>query len=67
LKFIELLEKENVFDKPIVTEIKMATEFFEAELEHQNYYSTNKEQPYCQWVIQPKIEKLEKYFYGKLS
>jgi peptide-methionine (S)-S-oxide reductase len=67
LKFIELLEKENVFDKPIVTEIKMATEFFDAELEHHNYYSTHKEQPYCQWVIHPKIEKLEKYFSDKLS
>jgi peptide-methionine (S)-S-oxide reductase len=57
---------EQVFNKPIVTEIKMATEFFDAELEHHNYYSAHKEQPYCQWVINPKIEKIEKYFSDKL-
>ena len=63
---MELLKMEKVFNKPIVTEIKMATEFFDAELEHHNYYSTHKEQPYCQWVINPKIEKIEKYFSDKL-
>ncbi|MGB1044479.1 MAG: peptide-methionine (S)-S-oxide reductase MsrA [Flavobacteriaceae bacterium] len=66
-ELIEFVENEKLFLKPIVTEVKMATEFFEAELEHHNYYQENFEQPYCQWIINPKIEKLEKFFSSKID
>jgi len=46
------------FTKPIVTEIVDAGPFFEAEDYHQDYYRGNKRQPYCQFVITPKLEKL---------
>ena len=46
------------FQKPIVTEIKPATEFYPAEDYHQEYYRLNKTQPYCQLVIRPKLDKL---------
>jgi peptide methionine sulfoxide reductase MsrA len=36
------------------------TKFYKAEDYHQNYYVNNKSQPYCQMVIQPKMEKFEK-------
>ena len=46
------------FDRPIVTEIVAAAPFYEAEDYHQDYYRGNKGQPYCQFVIRPKLEHL---------
>jgi peptide-methionine (S)-S-oxide reductase len=64
LAFIKQLEADQVYTKPIVTEIKRAGQFFEAEGYHQNYYNNNKTKPYCQLVIEPKILKLkEKYLH----
>lgn len=48
------------FKDPIVTEITPATEFYPAPANHQNYYCKNKlDDPYCKWVIQPKLKKLK--------
>ena len=41
-----------------MTEITQASRFWPAEDYHQDYYSTNGSQPYCQMVIAPKLEKL---------
>ncbi len=46
------------FTRPIVTEIVAASTFWEAEAYHQDYYRANKRQPYCQFVITPKLDKL---------
>jgi peptide-methionine (S)-S-oxide reductase len=47
------------FSKPIVTEITQASEFYPAEDYHQDYYRQNKgRNPYCSYVITPKLEKL---------
>ena len=48
----------GAFADPIVTEITAASEFFEAEDYHQDYYRLNKRAPYCQAVIAPKLGKL---------
>ena len=56
------LEEAQVYEDPIVTEVKIATPFYKAEEEHFNYYNLNKNQPYCTYIIDPKIEKLKKYF-----
>lgn len=61
------LEEEKAFDKPIVTEIVPATEFYKAEDYHQNYYSLNSNAPYCTYVIRPKLEKFKKAFAGMLK
>ncbi len=45
------------FSQPIVTEITKASEFYPAENYHQNYYRLNKDKPYCQRVIAPKLKK----------
>ena len=45
--------------KEIVTKIELAKEFFQAEKEHINYYDLNSSQPYCQIIINPKIQKLK--------
>ncbi len=50
----------GAFKKPIVTEIKPLTDFYPAEDYHQDYYARNPNQPYCYFVIRPKLEKLEK-------
>ncbi|PKA84063.1 peptide-methionine (S)-S-oxide reductase [Ulvibacter sp. MAR_2010_11] len=65
--FIELLTKNRVFDKPIVTKLEPLTVFYEAEEDHQNYYNENKEQSYCQFIIAPKVEKIKKYYSEKLK
>lgn len=64
---IDALQKENVYAKPVVTEVAPFQVFYKAENYHQNYYNTNKEEPYCQMVIQPKIEKFEKVFKDKIK
>ena len=61
------LDKSGVFKDPIVTEITEATTFFPAEDYHQNYYKLNGNQPYCRFVIRPKVEKMQKYYKDKLK
>lgn len=46
------------FENPIVTEITEAVEFFPADDYHQDYYTANRSQRYCQIVIRPKLRKL---------
>ena len=53
------LEKDKVFINKIVTEITELGIYYEAENYHQDYYSNNKNQPYCRYVIKPKIEKFK--------
>jgi methionine-S-sulfoxide reductase len=64
---IAALKKGKVYDKPIVTTLEPFTKFYEAEKYHQNYFEKNKNQPYCQMVIQPKIDKFEKIFKDRLK
>ena len=64
---IQLIESEKIYKNKIVTEITPATIFYKAEAYHQNYYFNNKFQPYCQVVINPKLDKLKKLFKEKLK
>jgi len=64
---ISQLNAEKVYDNPIVTTLEPLTKFYVAEDYHQNYYENNKNQQYCQMVIQPKIEKFEKIFKARLK
>ena len=48
------------FKHPIVTEIVPLKKFYPAEEYHQEYFDNNSNAPYCQVVIAPKLEKLEK-------
>jgi peptide-methionine (S)-S-oxide reductase len=54
------------FPEPIVTAVEPAAKFYVAEGYHQNYYNENSRQPYCMFVISPKLAKLEKKFAEKL-
>lgn len=66
-QFIALLEQEKVFDAPVVTPVTEAQPFYVAEQEHQNFYNDHRTQPYCQFIIDPKIKKLNKHFSNKLN
>jgi peptide-methionine (S)-S-oxide reductase len=61
------LEKEKIWDQPIVTEITSFEKFYPAEDYHQSYYSNNGDQGYCRIVITPKLEKFKKIFATKLK
>jgi peptide-methionine (S)-S-oxide reductase len=65
--FISLLEREKVFDNHIVTEINKFEVFYAAEKDHQDYYNNNKQQGYCQFIINPKLKKLEQHYKDKLK
>jgi peptide-methionine (S)-S-oxide reductase len=65
--YIDLMTRENTFEKSIVTVVSPATLFYEAENYHHNYYNQNKLQGYCSYVITPKVEKLKKIFKDKLK
>jgi peptide-methionine (S)-S-oxide reductase len=61
--FIKVLERDGIFSNPVVTRISPASEFYEAEAYHDDYYDLNREKnSYCTAVIDPKINKLRKSF-----
>ena len=60
------LNKTRKFQNPIVTTVEPAQKFYIAEGYHQEYYENNRMQPYCMFVISPKVKKLEKRFSEKL-
>jgi len=64
-KVIRLFEEEKVYDDPIVTEVTAFDAFYKAEDYHKNYFEKNKNQPYCQFVVAPKVEKFRKIFKEK--
>ena len=60
------LERENVFGRPIVTQVAPLTTFYSGEAYHQQYYRRNPEKAYCQAMIAPKVAKLRQKF-GELE
>lgn len=63
----QALDKEKIWNDPIVTEINEFKAFYKAEDYHQNYFANNPNQGYCQFVIVPKLNKLEKLFQDMLK
>ena len=57
----------KVWGAPIVTELSPLDKFYPAEEYHQDYFSKNPDQPYCQAVVAPKVGKLRKQFFQKLK
>ncbi len=56
------LIKMQVWDKPIVTEILPANVFYPAEKYHENYLKNNPDNPYCQSIVRPKVDKFKEVF-----
>lgn len=61
------LGKSGAYSDPVVTEISPLKAFYKAEDYHQNYFNQNGDQPYCQFVVAPKVEKFKKVFEKKLK
>ena len=61
------LQNSGAWDDPIITEVSPLDVFYKAENYHQNYYEMNKNQSYCRYVIQPKLDKFKKAFKEKLK
>ncbi|MBK9733038.1 MAG: peptide-methionine (S)-S-oxide reductase MsrA [Chitinophagaceae bacterium] len=61
------LHESGAYKKPVVTEISPLKKFYKAEDYHQDYFNANGNAPYCQFVIAPKIDKLESVFKDKLK
>jgi peptide-methionine (S)-S-oxide reductase len=64
---IEAGNQSGNWSSPIVTEVVAIKNFYKAEDYHQDYFELNQEQPYCQIVIAPKIDKFRKKFHEKLK
>ena len=62
-----LKQIQTYYDDTIVTEISPLDIFYDAEIEHQNYYRENSRQGYCSFVIAPKLSKLRKLHADKLK
>jgi len=65
--FINKLNADNTYGKPVATEVKKFEKFYPAESYHRNYYNNNQNMPYCQVVINPKLQKLREKFAGLLK
>jgi peptide-methionine (S)-S-oxide reductase len=63
---VEELSKEKLWDEPIVTELAGAAPFYPAESYHRQYFERNRNQPYCQFVVAPKVAKFRQQFAGRL-
>ncbi|GET21766.1 peptide-methionine (S)-S-oxide reductase MsrA [Prolixibacter denitrificans] len=66
-EYKQKLNSAGIWNNPIVTEITKFEAFYPAENYHQDYYENNTNQPYCQLVITPKLEKFRKVFKDKLK
>ncbi|CAG5086943.1 peptide-methionine (S)-S-oxide reductase MsrA [Parvicella tangerina] len=66
-QYINALNEEEAYPKPIVTEVSALKTFYVAEDYHQDYFENHQDQPYCKFVIQPKTEKFQKVFKDKLK
>jgi len=57
----------GLWPDPLVTEVVVGATFYPAEDYHREYFRRNPYQPYCQYVVGPKVAKFSKYFAGKLK
>ena len=65
---VRRLTAEKLFSAPIVTEVTPATEFHVAEDYHQEYFQrVGARNPYCSYVIEPKVSKFRKHFVERLK
>ena len=61
-RVIAELDTSKSYDKKVATEVTPLIKFYPAEQYHRDYYARNKEQGYCELIIAPKLEKLQKRF-----
>ena len=62
INLIDLLNKNKIWNNPIITEVTEYIDFFAAEEYHQNFYSKNSNSQYCKLMIEPKLSKIKQKF-----
>ena len=60
------LDREAIWSRPIVTKVLAASTFYPAEAYHQDYFRNNPNQPYCAFVVAPKVKKFREKFAAKM-
>jgi peptide-methionine (S)-S-oxide reductase len=65
-EIIRELDAERAWPRPIVTEVRPAATFYKAEDYHQEYFRHNPQQPYCAFVVAPKVKKFREKFAARL-
>jgi peptide-methionine (S)-S-oxide reductase len=66
-RVIDDITRAGLYRSRIVTEIAPASTFYPAERYHQEYFARNPDQPYCQYVVAPKVAKFRKHFLERLK
>ena len=66
-RLVDELQAEGAFSDPIVTQIAPLTKFYVAEAYHQNYFRQHGNQPYCTFVVSPKLTKFRKRFASRVK
>jgi peptide-methionine (S)-S-oxide reductase len=66
-RVIAEVNESKLYDSPVVTEVSPATDYYEAEDYHLDFYDQNRSYPYCRVIIDPKIEKLTREFGEKVG
>lgn len=64
---IAKLNKAGIYEDPIVTGVVAASSFYIAEAYHQEYFRNNPSQPYCAFVVRPKVAKFRKHFLERVK
>jgi peptide-methionine (S)-S-oxide reductase len=64
---IARLDAAKIYDDPIVTQVAPASAFYPAEDYHQEYFRRNPNQPYCAFVVKPKVAKFRKHFLERVK
>ena len=64
---IAQVTEQRVYPNPIVTELSPASQWFEAEAYHQEYFARNPSQGYCTYVVGPKVAKFRQHFAALLK
>jgi peptide-methionine (S)-S-oxide reductase len=57
---------EGIWSKPIVTQVRPAEKFYRAEDYHQEYFSNHPNQPYCSYIVAPKVKKFREKFRARM-
>jgi peptide-methionine (S)-S-oxide reductase len=65
-ELIRELDAEHVWAAPIVTEVQPSGTFYPGEDYHQNYFRAHPQQPYCSYVVAPKVRKFREKFARKM-
>jgi peptide-methionine (S)-S-oxide reductase len=61
-EIIDDLERQRVYDDPVVTQVLPAPRYWPAEAYHQNYFARNPFQGYCMMVVGPKVAKFRSHY-----